>query len=199
MSGSDGGTDPPTLRDDAVRIAKEFHVEYEARADTHGWETQQTTRVAWDDLPIENRTLMVATVHALLRRGVIAASVVSEQEIEAAEIATLTKEMRANSERWFPRWHDSDALGMPLTVAYALGLSGEVGEVANVVKKLHRDGHASGLGAELADVLTYLLLLADEADVDIVAAYRAKVVVNEGRFGAAARRVVSPETPKDTP
>ena len=40
--------------------------------------------------------------------------------------------MRDDSERWFPQWHDGST-GMPLTVAYALGLAGEVGEVANVV------------------------------------------------------------------
>jgi NTP pyrophosphatase (non-canonical NTP hydrolase) len=97
----------------------------------------------------------------------------------------LAAEMRANSERWFPRWH-SPFLGMPLRVAYALGLVGEAGEVANVVKKVQRDGDAydgEGLGPELADVLTYLLLLADEAGVDLVAEYRAKAAVNEARWG----------------
>lgn len=104
-------------------------------------------------------------------------------------LAALAAEMRANSERWFPRWH-SPELGMPLTVAYALGLAGEVGEVANVVKKMQRDGDAwrdeEGIGAELADVFTYLLLLADEYGVDLVAEYRAKVEVNEARWGAGA-------------
>jgi NTP pyrophosphatase (non-canonical NTP hydrolase) len=104
----------------------------------------------------------------------------------------LACEMRENSERWFPQWHDGSS-GMPLKVAYALGLAGEVGEVANVVKKLQRDACAlnqddyaalyDNLGAELADVFTYLLLLADEAGVDLVAEYRAKVRVNESRWG----------------
>lgn len=106
-------------------------------------------------------------------------------------IAVLAREMRANSERWFPRWHSPD-LGMPLTVAYALGLAGEVGEVANLVKKWMRDGQVpegtESLDAELADCLTYLLLLADEEGIDIVQAYRRKAAVNEARWGAQKER-----------
>lgn len=114
-------------------------------------------------------------------------------------VGRLGQQMRQDSERWFPRWHSPD-LGMPLGIAYALGLAGEVGEVANLVKKVARDGHApvdgEGLGAELADCLTYLLLLADEAGVDIVQEYAHKRKVNEARWGdgacAAAPRDIEP-------
>lgn len=100
-------------------------------------------------------------------------------------VGQLGHQMRRDSERWFPRWHSPD-LGMPLIIAYTLGLAGEVGEVANLVKKTARDGVApdgEGLGAELADCLTYLLLLADEAGVDIVHEYRLKRLRNEQRWG----------------
>lgn len=101
------------------------------------------------------------------------------------ELWKLAAEMRANSERWFPRWHDGSA-EMPLRVAWALGLCGEVGEVANVVKKQSRDGDSAelseGVGAELADVFVYLLLLADECGVDLVEEYRRKVIVNDARW-----------------
>ena len=104
----------------------------------------------------------------------------------STSLADLARQMRENSERWFPKWH-ADDLGMPLTVAYALGLSGEVGEVANVVKKQMRDGDdadlTEGLGAELADCFTYLLLLADECNVDLLAEYEQKRMVNELRRG----------------
>lgn len=114
--------------------------------------------------------------------------------VQSPILSALADQMRENSERWFPRWHSPD-LGMPLAVAYALGLAGEVGEVANVIKKMQRDGYADGegIGAELADVFTYLLLLADECGVDLVAEYRAKVKVNEARWGApASGRTPSP-------
>lgn len=100
-------------------------------------------------------------------------------------LVQLAKAMRANSQRWFPRWHDGSS-EVPLRVAWALGLSGEVGEVANVVKKQIRDGRNGqlddALGAELADVFVYLLLLADECGVDLIAEYEAKVKVNDERW-----------------
>jgi NTP pyrophosphatase (non-canonical NTP hydrolase) len=102
-------------------------------------------------------------------------------------VAALTAEMRANSERWFPATHAS-ANPVPVTVFLALGLAGEAGEVANVVKKLLRDGDdqnlRADLGLELADVLTYLLLLADECGVDLVDMYRIKTTLNERRWGS---------------
>jgi len=97
----------------------------------------------------------------------------------------LAAEMRANSEHWFPSTHKGD---LPLPVFYALGLSGEVGEVANVVKKMVRDGDSEAkradLASELADCFTYLLLLADEVGVDLVAEYREKELVNMARWGS---------------
>lgn len=100
-------------------------------------------------------------------------------------LSDLASHMRENSERWFPRWHDGT---LPLPIAYALGLGGEVGEVLNVVKKMHRDGagqaHADDLALELADCFTYLMLLVDEAGVDLMAAYTAKEHICEQRFVA---------------
>lgn len=43
-------------------IARRFHDAYERLAPRFGWETQQRSRVEWDDLPEENRALMVAVV-----------------------------------------------------------------------------------------------------------------------------------------
>lgn len=100
-------------------------------------------------------------------------------------IKELASQMRANSERWFPELHAS---GMDLRVFYALGLSGEVGEVANEVKKSIR-GHLKTngvrrieIGPELADVFTYLLLLSDEYGVDLIAEYREKAEFNHKRW-----------------
>lgn len=95
----------------------------------------------------------------------------------------LAAEMRANSERWFPAIHDGQ---FPLGAFYALGLAGEAGEVANEMKKIWRgvDGNRGNVGAELSDTFTYLLLLADECGVDLIAEYRDKVAVNNNRWGA---------------
>jgi NTP pyrophosphatase (non-canonical NTP hydrolase) len=98
---------------------------------------------------------------------------------------SLGIEMRENSERWFPELHAGD---LDLKIFYALGLAGEVGEVANEIKKGCRGHVVNGvrhadIGAELADVFTYLLLLAGELGVDLYAEYVAKRDFNERRWG----------------
>lgn len=61
------GTEVP----EAEKIARAFHDEYEAFAQMYGWETQQATRVSFDELPAENQQTMISTVRALLNRRVI--------------------------------------------------------------------------------------------------------------------------------
>lgn len=87
----------------------------------------------------------------------------------------------SDSERWFPDTH-----GDPFH--YTLGLVGEAGEVANIIKKVNRGdltmGEASArLGDELADVLTYLMDLAASLGIDLVTEYHKKAAFNETRFG----------------
>lgn len=52
-------------------IARRFHEEYERRASDHGWTTQERSRKAWENIPEENRSLMMAVVTALLINGTI--------------------------------------------------------------------------------------------------------------------------------
>ena len=58
-------------------IARSFHDRYETLADKHGWKPQESTRVAWEDLPEQNRTLMIEVVRTLLSDGVIAVGYLS--------------------------------------------------------------------------------------------------------------------------
>jgi NTP pyrophosphatase (non-canonical NTP hydrolase) len=97
----------------------------------------------------------------------------------------LATQARSNSERWFPAMHDESRKVVPIGVQYALGLAGEAGEVSNVVKKGIREGKGPGpeLAAELADVLTYLLLLAYEVGVDLEEEFQKKQAVCEQRWG----------------
>lgn len=46
----------------AEALAKRFHDAYEALAPSHNWQTQERSRKPWDEVPEENRKLMVATV-----------------------------------------------------------------------------------------------------------------------------------------
>ena len=57
----------------------------------------------------------------------------------------------------------------------------------------HEPGHRARVGEEVADVLLYLLRLADELGIDVMAATRAKQAAARERFPADGFRGVAPE------
>jgi dCTP diphosphatase len=111
--------------------------------------------------------------------------------IRVADLEDLTALMRAFTEaRDWGRFHDVKSL--------TLALTGEIGEVAELVQWLPADTVVDGelqarLGDELADVLLYLVRLADVAGVDLGAAALTKLARNEGRFPAATFHGVPPQ------
>lgn len=58
----------PAFGRDAVQVARFFHDTYEELAPSFGYDTRPETKVAWDDLPAENRKLMIATTIVVLAR-----------------------------------------------------------------------------------------------------------------------------------
>lgn len=73
----------------------------------------------------------------------------------------------------------------------AMALAGEAGEVLGIFQWLTpeqsntvmaRPDQAQHVREELADVFAYLLRLADVLDVDLAAALRDKVAINENRY-----------------
>lgn len=56
----------------AEMIAGLFHATYETLAPEHGYETREASAVAWQDVPANNKALMVATVQHLIDMGTIA-------------------------------------------------------------------------------------------------------------------------------
>lgn len=53
------------LLNDSVALARRFHELYEDMAPAAGYETRRETRVPWDDLPPNNRFLMVSVCAAI--------------------------------------------------------------------------------------------------------------------------------------
>jgi dCTP diphosphatase len=108
-----------------------------------------------------------------------------------ADLADLTLRMRMFTDaRDWGRFHDVKSL--------TLALAGEVGEVAELVQwmpaGISLDGELRDrLGAELADVLLYLVRLADVAGVDLGAEAAKKLALNEQRFPVEKYRSVAPE------
>lgn len=98
----------------------------------------------------------------------------------AACLQALAEDSHAASQRWFPDTAED-------LLHHTLAMCGEVGEVANIVKKLHRGSMepseaAPLLWGELADVFIYLLNCAFIAKVNLGEAYVRKQQVNEERF-----------------
>jgi NTP pyrophosphatase (non-canonical NTP hydrolase) len=101
-----------------------------------------------------------------------------------------------SAEREWGRFHDPKSV--------LLALVGEVGELAELFQWLPA-GTAAKLAAaqplrtraseEMADVLLYLILLADVLDIDLAAAAKAKLDDNARRYPAAPRRVRGGGTP----
>ena len=72
-----------------------------------------------------------------------------------------------------------------------LALAGEVGELASLMqwvpdeemeRWLKDENNQTDLEAELADVFSYLLRLADTAGIDLSRALEAKIALNESRY-----------------
>ena len=55
----------------AEMIAGIFHATYETLAPDHGYEAREASAVGWDDVPANNKALMIATVANMLNMGVI--------------------------------------------------------------------------------------------------------------------------------
>lgn len=56
---------------DPEEIARAFHDTYERLAPAFSYETREESAVDWEDVPEDNRLLMIATVTQLLEDGVI--------------------------------------------------------------------------------------------------------------------------------
>jgi len=103
----------------------------------------------------------------------------------------------SDSGRWFPR------TGNNLTV-HTLGLVGEAGEFADVVKKAMRGSAPpikiepdnptrAVLIEELVDTLIYVGNIAALLQVDLEAAFNTKREINEERFGDQQQELYVPE------
>ena len=111
------------------------------------------------------------------------------------DLKDLVSSQRAFDKRhgWTPAPNDPRAICSYMTKDL-VGLLGEIGEFANLVKKLDliaddeavlakaMSDSSDMLEDELIDTLIYVLRLASHLDVDLEAAYNRKRDINEQRF-----------------
>jgi len=102
---------------------------------------------------------------------------------ELGPLVRLAQQCHADSQRWFPE----TSMSIP---HHTLGMCGEAGEVANLVKKIERGDRdimdartRYDLIMEVTDVFIYVLNLAELLKFDLEKAYMAKRAENEKRFG----------------
>lgn len=110
------------------------------------------------------------------------------------DLNAITEAMRRfTDDRDWSQFHDPKSL--------VLALVGEVGEVAELVQwlpaataidELKQEPLRMAVSAELADVLLYLVRLADVLDVDLATAAMAKMARNEQRFPVDSNVHVAP-------
>ena len=62
----------PNSETTADTIAGIFHATYETLAPEYGYETRKARAVDWDNVPANNKALMIAVVQNMLDMGVIA-------------------------------------------------------------------------------------------------------------------------------
>jgi hypothetical protein len=55
---------------DAEGLARLFHETYEKLAPQYGYETREESRTDWQDVPDNNKQLMIATCRELLSKGI---------------------------------------------------------------------------------------------------------------------------------
>lgn len=116
---------------------------------------------------------------------------------QVSDLIELRERMRAfTEERDWARFHD------PKSLILALALVGEVGEVAELFQWLPADAARerataeplrSNVADELADVLLYLVRLADVVDVDLYEAASDKLTRNGRRFPADRVKATAPD------
>jgi hypothetical protein len=82
------------LMREAEEIARAFHEAYETLAPAHGYETREASRKPWEDVPEQNRGLMVAVVQSLVDAGVILMCSVEQgtPDLSDQEVAALAAE-----------------------------------------------------------------------------------------------------------
>jgi NTP pyrophosphatase (non-canonical NTP hydrolase) len=109
----------------------------------------------------------------------------------------LVASVRHDSKEWFPAIND---MHPDAQVQFTmLALVGELGEAANLMKKIIRDGYtpelAASLREEVCDAQIYLAELVGLLDMDMEDEYGRKRAHNAERFGRGNREEVSQDVP----
>ena len=107
--------------------------------------------------------------------------------MELKEIIKLQKEFDSKHKIHFNWAEEISEKNLPHLQFLVLSLAGEVGEMANCVKKVVRGDEKyttskERIAEELTDVFIYVLKLAYQMNIDLEENYLRKLEINEERF-----------------
>ena len=111
-----------------------------------------------------------------------------------AELIASQKEFDAKHGSEARSWAQQvDQQHVNVLLELVVALTGEVGEFANITKKIARgdftlDSGKPELASELADIFVYLLKLAGQLGIDLEVEYKSKMRLNEERFKRFVKR-----------
>lgn len=95
----------------AEQIARAFHEVYEELAPQFGYKTRNASAVPWQDVPENNRALMLATVQKLLDSGVIHTGLLdAEVTINPPEVRSVIQQFDPPYQKWMIIRHQLGSL-----------------------------------------------------------------------------------------
>ena len=79
----------PTPMEIAETLARDFHDTYERLAPQHGYETRRESRTTWEQVPENNRSLMVAVCAEIHARHIAAQAAEHEKALAELRLAAI--------------------------------------------------------------------------------------------------------------
>jgi len=123
---------------DAEDLARRFHEIYETLAPSFEWTTQERSRVPWNELPPENRKLMIAVCRIVI-----------------PELPSIRAPQHVEAER--NRWQGK--VGVLLTLIEALGSQALIDAAIRAVNTSPYTGHVDEPYADIASLTVQQTLL----------------------------------------
>lgn len=138
---------------------------------------------------LSREDVMVALMGGANLRKEDAEGWVEENQIPLMTIPQFQVSMVENSLKWFPEAHTNSLGDFQIDLmTTVLGIAGEAGEVADVLKKVTRGSLTLEearplLAEESVDVFHYVCLLWVALQIDPGEEYQRKTLINDKRFG----------------
>lgn len=109
------------------KLAEWLHDNYEQLAKANDWQTQEITRVKFDDLPAENKATMIALADKMLNTFlIISSNVLVMPSLPSVAMMDNCIEFA----KWWRMWYSHPKVGTDVYGAYKVWSEGKLGNGA---------------------------------------------------------------------